>query len=99
MFVLIAFSESFAVQGPKKIFEENVCHTWFLCQNRVLIICMTQDQMFHTYGQKGSQKTKCHNIKYNYYTNIVFIDQVDSQRNGTAEDSITRQEWTTGGDA
>jgi hypothetical protein len=32
------------------------------------------DQMFHTYGQKGSQKTKCHNIKYNYYRNIVFID-------------------------
>jgi hypothetical protein len=40
-------------------------HTRFLCQNRVLIVCMTQDQMFHTYGQKGSQKTKCHNIKYN----------------------------------
>jgi hypothetical protein len=50
------------------------CHTQFLCQNRVLIICMTQDQMFHTYGQKSSQKTKCHNIKYNYYINIVFID-------------------------
>jgi hypothetical protein len=50
------------------------CHTRFLCQNRVLIVCMTQDQMFHTYGQKGSQKTKCHSIKYNYYRNIVFID-------------------------
>jgi hypothetical protein len=50
------------------------CHTRFLCQNRVLIVCMTQDQMFHTCGQKGSQKTKCHNIKYNYYRNIVFID-------------------------
>jgi hypothetical protein len=55
--------------------------------------------MFHTYGQKGSQKTKCHNIKYNYYTNIVFIDEVDSQRNGTVEDSMTPQERTTGGDA
>jgi hypothetical protein len=41
------------------------CHTRFLCQNRVLIVCMTQDQMFHIYGQKGSQKTICHNIKYN----------------------------------
>jgi hypothetical protein len=50
------------------------CHTPFLCQNQVLIVCMTQDQMFHTYGQKGSQKTKYHNIKYNYYINIVFID-------------------------
>jgi hypothetical protein len=31
-----------------------------LCQNQVLIICMTQDQLFHTYGQKCSQITKCH---------------------------------------
>jgi hypothetical protein len=50
------------------------CHTRFLCQNRVLIICMTQDQMFHTYGQKCSQITKCHNIEYNYYINNVFKD-------------------------
>jgi hypothetical protein len=28
------------------------CHTQFLCQNQVLIICMTQDQLFYTYGQK-----------------------------------------------
>jgi hypothetical protein len=28
-------------------------HTWFLCQNQVLIICMTQDQLFHTYGQNA----------------------------------------------
>jgi hypothetical protein len=30
------------------------CHTRFLCQNQVLIVCMTQDQLFHTYGQKCS---------------------------------------------
>jgi hypothetical protein len=36
------------------------CHTRFLCQNQVLIVCMTQDQLFHTYGQKCSQITKCH---------------------------------------
>jgi hypothetical protein len=36
------------------------CHTRFLCQNKVLIICMTHDQLFHTYGQKCSQITKCH---------------------------------------
>jgi hypothetical protein len=54
--------------------EDTPCHTQFLCQNQVLIVCMTQDQMFHTYGQKGLYKTKCHNIKFNYYTNIVFID-------------------------
>jgi hypothetical protein len=36
------------------------CHTQFLCQNQVLIVCMTQDQLFHTYGQKCSQITKCH---------------------------------------
>jgi hypothetical protein len=27
-----------------------VCHTWFLCQNIVLNVCMPQDQLFHTYG-------------------------------------------------
>jgi hypothetical protein len=30
------------------------CHTLFLYQNQVLIVCMTQDQLFHTYGQKCS---------------------------------------------
>jgi hypothetical protein len=45
-----------------------------LSQNRVLIVCMTQDHLFHTYGQKCSQITKCHNIGYNYYTNNVFTD-------------------------
>jgi hypothetical protein len=28
------------------------CHTWFLCQNQILIVCMTQDQLFHTYRPK-----------------------------------------------
>jgi hypothetical protein len=37
-----------------------LCHTRFLCQNQVLIVCMTQNQLFHTYGQKCSQITKCH---------------------------------------
>jgi hypothetical protein len=27
-------------------------HTQFLCQNQVLIVCMIQDQLFHTYGPK-----------------------------------------------
>jgi hypothetical protein len=36
------------------------CHTQFLHQNHVLIVCMTQNQLFHTYGQKGSQITNCH---------------------------------------
>jgi hypothetical protein len=36
------------------------CRTRFLCQNQILIVCMTQDQLFHTYGQKQSQITKCH---------------------------------------
>jgi hypothetical protein len=36
------------------------CHTRFLCQNEVLIVCMTQDHLFHTYSQKCSQITKCH---------------------------------------
>jgi hypothetical protein len=31
-----------------------------LCQNQVLTVCMTQDQLFHTYGQNCSHVTKCH---------------------------------------
>jgi hypothetical protein len=59
---------------PIKIPHRNLayCHTRFLCQNRVLIVCMTQDQMFHTYDQKCSQITKCHSIEYIYYVNNVF---------------------------
>jgi hypothetical protein len=38
----------------------DTCHTRFLHQNQVLIVCMTQDQLFHTYGQKCSQITKYH---------------------------------------
>jgi hypothetical protein len=30
------------------------CHTQYLCQNQVLIVCTTQYQFFHTYGQKCS---------------------------------------------
>jgi hypothetical protein len=29
---------------------EGLSYPVFLCQNRVLIVCMTQDQLFHTYG-------------------------------------------------
>jgi hypothetical protein len=39
----------------------NTCHTWFLYQNHVLIICMTQYQLFHTYHQKCSQITNVMN--------------------------------------
>jgi hypothetical protein len=39
---------------------EIVYHTQFLCQNQVLIVCMSYDQLFHTYGQKCSQIIKCH---------------------------------------
>jgi hypothetical protein len=28
------------------------CHTQFLCQNQVLIVCIPQDQLFHTYRLK-----------------------------------------------
>jgi hypothetical protein len=31
-----------------------------LHQNQVLIVCMTQDQLFHTYDQNGSPITKCY---------------------------------------
>jgi hypothetical protein len=35
-------------------------------------------------------------IKYNYYINNVSKDYDDSQRNRTAKDSITPQEWQPG---
>jgi hypothetical protein len=46
--------------GVRDQIARTLCHTRFLCQNQVLIICITQDQLFHTYGQKYSQITKCH---------------------------------------
>jgi hypothetical protein len=72
------------------------CHTRSIYQNQVLIVCMTQDQLFHTYGQKCSQITKCHK-KYNYYyINSVSKDYDDSHWNRTVEDSITPQERQPG---
>jgi hypothetical protein len=55
------------------------CHTRFLCQNHVLIVCMTQDQLFHTYGPKVFTDNKILRIKYNYYINNVSKDYDNSQ--------------------
>jgi hypothetical protein len=49
------------------------CHTWFLHQNEVLIVSMTQDQVFHTYTQKCSQITQDHILLFlnlYFFTNI-----------------------------
>jgi hypothetical protein len=60
------------------VLEEQIhmedCHTRFLCQNKVLIVCMTQDQLFHTYGPKVFTDNQMSRIKYNYYINIVSKD-------------------------
>jgi hypothetical protein len=56
---------------------------------------MTQDQLFHTYGQKCSQITKCHK-KYNYYISNVSKDYDDSQQNRITEDSIAPHEGQPG---
>jgi hypothetical protein len=54
---------------------------------------MTQDQLFHIYGQKGTHITIMSRIKYDYYyINSVSKDYNDSQWNETTEDSITPQE-------
>jgi hypothetical protein len=65
------------------------CHTRFLCQNQVLIVCMTQDELFHTYGLKVFTDNQISRIKYNYYISNVSKDYDDSQQNVIAEDSIT----------
>jgi hypothetical protein len=50
------------------------CHTRFLCQNQVLIVCMTHDQLFHTLGPKVFIDNQMSRIKYNYYINNVSKD-------------------------
>jgi hypothetical protein len=75
---------------------DSQCHTQFLCQNEVLIICMTQDQWFHTYGSKVFTDNQISQIKYNYYISNVSKDYADSQRNGIVKDLITPQEWQPG---
>jgi hypothetical protein len=59
-------------EGRRKGARER-CHTQFLCQNQVLIVCMTQDQLFHTYGPKVFTDNQMSRIKYNYYISIVSI--------------------------
>jgi hypothetical protein len=56
---LAIFSTHQSTMKPRAI-KVVICHTRFLCQNQILIICMTQDQLFHTYGQKCSQIAKCY---------------------------------------
>jgi hypothetical protein len=46
------------------------CHTRFLCQNQVLIVCMTHDEWFHTYGLKVFTDNQMSWIKYNYTNNV-----------------------------
>jgi hypothetical protein len=50
------------------------CHTWFLWKNQVLIVCMTQDQLFHTYRPKVFTDNQMSRIKYNYYIIIISKD-------------------------
>jgi hypothetical protein len=59
------------------------CHTRFLCQNQVLIVCMTHDQLFHTYGLKVFPDNQMSRIKYNYYIRNVTKDY----------DNLNRMEW------
>jgi hypothetical protein len=73
----------------KTFWGSTFCHTRFLCQNHVLIVCMTQDQWFHTYDPKVLTDNQMSQIKYNYYISNVSKDYDDSQQNGTVEDSIT----------
>jgi anthranilate/para-aminobenzoate synthase component II len=61
------------------------CHTRFLCQNQVLIVCMTEHQLFHTYGQKVSTDNQMSRIKFNYYINNVSKDYDGSQTKRNSE--------------
>jgi hypothetical protein len=68
----------------------------FLCQNQVLTVYMTQDQLFHIYDPKVFTDNQMSQIKYNYYISNVSKDYDDSKRNRTAEDSITQQKRQPG---
>jgi hypothetical protein len=50
------------------------CRTQFFCQNEILIVCMTQGQLFHTYGSKVFIDNQMSRIKYNYYIDNIFKD-------------------------
>jgi hypothetical protein len=67
------------VPAAKKGRTTGGCHTRFLCHNQVLIVCMTQDQLFHTYGPKVFIDYQMSRIKYNYYISKVSKDYDDSQ--------------------
>jgi hypothetical protein len=56
------------------------CHTQFLCQSHILIICMTQDELFHTYRTKVFTDNQLSWIKYNYYINNISKDYDDSTK-------------------
>jgi anthranilate/para-aminobenzoate synthase component II len=57
------------------------CHSRFLCENHVLVVCVTQDQLLHTYGPKVFTDNQMLRIKYNYSINKVSKDYDDSQAN------------------
>jgi hypothetical protein len=50
------------------------CHTRFCKQNKVLISCVPQDHLFHTYEHKVFTDNQMSQIKYNYYINNVIKD-------------------------
>jgi hypothetical protein len=57
-FQSIAYYQRNVLNQPMNTRQANalnlyLCHTRFLCQNQVLIICMTRDQLFHTYSVKS----------------------------------------------
>jgi hypothetical protein len=79
----------------KNLITDTQCHTRFLCQNHVLIICMTWDQWFHTYSPKVFSDNQMSRIKY-YYISNVSKDYENSQQNRTVEDSITPQDQQPG---
>jgi hypothetical protein len=90
------FQTSFELGDVEHIMYSQQCHTRFLCQNQVLIVCMIQNQLFHTYGPKVFTYNQMLRIKYNYSISNVSKDYDDSQQNGTMEDSITAQEQQPG---
>jgi hypothetical protein len=59
------------------------CHTLFCKQNLVVIVCVSQDHLFHTYGHKVFTDNQMSQIKYIYYINNVSKDQ-DNSRSGTS---------------
>jgi hypothetical protein len=72
------------------------CHTWVYAKKTSTHLMHDRGSIVPHIQPKVFIDNQMSRIKYNYYINNVSKDYDDSQRNRTAEDSITPHEWQPG---